>query len=77
MEGGAAIGHGFGPDPALVPRDHIIGRGFLIYWSFEGGLPDGARAAARRTDSGMHRLITSAGAFFTDTRWERTFRFIR
>ncbi|HEV8700466.1 MAG TPA: signal peptidase I [Candidatus Polarisedimenticolia bacterium] len=61
----------------LVPRDHIVGRGILIYWSFEGRRPDGAQAAGRRPDSGVHRLLTSAGAFFTDTRWERTFRFIR
>ena len=61
----------------LVPRDHIIGRGLLVYWSFQTSLPDGAQAAGRQADTGVRRLITSAGAFFTYTRWERTFRFIR
>lgn len=61
----------------LVPRDHIIGRGLLIYWSFEGADPDGARAAGRRPLTAARRLLGSAGAFFTDTRWERTGRLIR
>jgi signal peptidase I len=61
----------------LVPRDHIIGRGLLIYWSFASADRDGARAAGRRPPSTTSRLLTSAGAFFTGTRWERSGRLIR
>lgn len=61
----------------LVPRDHIIGRGLLVYWSFEGAQPEGAMAASRRPASGVRRLLGSAGAFFTGTRWERTFHLVR
>ena len=61
----------------FVPRDHIIGRGLLVYWSFEGAEPDGARAASRRPESGVRRILSSAGAIFTGTRWDRTFQSIR
>src|SRR2546425_2650346 len=61
----------------LVPRDHIIGRGLLVYWSFEGAEPDGARAASRRPESGLRRILSSAGAIFTRTRSDRTFQSIR
>jgi signal peptidase I len=61
----------------LVPRDHIIGRGLLIYWSFVSADRDGARAAGRRPLSTTSRILTSAGAFFTGTRWERSGRLIR
>jgi signal peptidase I len=60
-----------------VPRDHIIGRGLLIYWSFAGGDPGGVRAAGRRPPSPAKRLLGSAGAIFTGTRWERSGRLIR
>ena len=60
----------------LVPRDHIVGRGLLVYWSFVGADPDGARAAARRPTA-AGRLLSSAGAFFTGTRWERSGKPIR
>ena len=57
----------------LVPRDHIIGRALVIYWSFVGADPDGARAAGRQPPgSTTSRLLTSAGAVFTGTRWERS-----
>jgi len=61
----------------LVPRDHIIGRGLLVYWSFKLAEPDGARAASRHPESGMRRILSSAGAIFTGSRWDRTFRVIR
>jgi signal peptidase I len=62
----------------LVPRDHIIGRGLVIYWSFVGADPDGARAAGRRPPgSTTGRLLKSAGAVFTGTRWERSGMVIR
>jgi len=58
----------------LVPRDHILGRGLVIYWSFVLPDPDGARAAGRSPGNTAGRLLTSAGAFFTGTRWERSGR---
>ena len=61
----------------LVPRDHIVGRGLLIYWSFVGADPDGARAAGRRPLTTARRLLSSAGAIFTGTRWERSGKLIR
>jgi hypothetical protein len=64
-------------DWGLVPRDHIVGRGLLIYWSFAGADPDGARAAGRRPRTTADRLLTSAGAFFTGTRWERSGKPVR
>ena len=65
-------------DWGLVPRDHIIGRGLLIYWSFVRADRDGVRAAGRRPSlTTASRLLTSAGAFFTGTRWERSGRLIR
>ncbi len=60
-----------------VPRENIIGRALLVYWSFEGADPDGMRAAARGRVTQMNRLLTSAGAFFTGTRWSRTGHIIR
>ena len=61
----------------LVPRDHIIGRGLLVYWSFVGADPEGARAAGRRPRTAAGRLLSSAGAIFTGTRWERSGKLIR
>jgi signal peptidase I len=63
----------------FVPRDSVVGRGLLIYWSFSGGVADGtpARAAGAPARSEVGRILTSASAFFTSTRWERTFKVIR
>ena len=62
----------------LGPRDHIVGRGLLIYWSFGRPERDGAKAAGRSpARSTTTRILTSAGAFFTGTRWERSGRLIR
>jgi signal peptidase I len=60
----------------LVPRDHIVGRGLLVYWSFVFADPDGARAAERHPST-AGRLLNSAGAVFTGTRWERSGKLIR
>jgi signal peptidase I len=62
-------------DWGLVPRDHIIGRTLLVYWSFDGADSRGARAAARH--GGVGRLLTGATAFFRGTRWDRTGHLIR
>ncbi len=61
----------------FVPRENILGRGLLIYWSLAGPTQDGAQAASRQDSSGVGRLLRSAGAFFRWTRWDRTGRIIR
>lgn len=58
----------------FVPRENIIGKPFLIYWSYRASTEDltGETAGALFThffDVGEH--------FFTRTRWERTFKAIR
>ena len=59
----------------LVPRENIIGRTLLVYWSFEGVDAGGALAASR--NGGVSRLLTGATAFFRGTRWDRTGHLIR
>ena len=57
-----------------VPADYIKGRAFMVYWSFENGRETvdwpGYRGRARQLGNVMLR-------FFTNTRWERTFRIVR
>jgi len=58
----------------FVPRDNIIGKPLLIYWSYEASSED-------LTGSSVNSLLTHfvdlGEHFFTRTRWERTFRLIR
>jgi signal peptidase I len=61
----------------LVPRQNIVGRALLIYWSFDGVAPDGTLALARGSDEGLGRLFHSATAIFRLTRWERSGRLVR
>jgi len=61
----------------FVPHENIVGRGLLVYWSFADRPQDGAQAAARGETSGVGRLLSSAGAFFRWTRWNRTGQVIR
>ncbi|HLN00130.1 MAG TPA: signal peptidase I [Bryobacteraceae bacterium] len=58
----------------FVPRENIIGKPFLIYWSYRASTEDliGDSASSMVThfvDLGEH--------FFTRTRWERTFKLVR
>jgi len=57
-----------------VPGEFIKGRAFLIYWSFESEREGvdwpGYRGKARQLANVFLR-------FFTDTRWERSFRVVR
>ncbi len=55
----------FGP----VPRSTVRGRAFMVYWSFD----DEGRASAR----GLARLFYLPLHFFSETRWERQFTFVR
>lgn len=56
-----------------VPRDHIKGRAFMIYWSYDSDEPyewPGLMGKLRQ----IRRMALN---FFTKTRWERTFRVVR
>lgn len=58
----------------FVPRDNIIGKPLLIYWSYRAPSED-------LTGSSVNSLLTHfvdlGEHFFTRTRWDRTFRIIR
>lgn len=51
-----------------VPRAHIKGRPFMVYWSFAGDPPAGTTLRDR-----IRELVNVAVRFFHDTRWHRTF----
>jgi signal peptidase I len=56
-----------------VPASYVKGRALLIYWSFPTAEEQpGAQAGPR-----WRQLGRVATGFFTDTRWERTFRIVR
>jgi len=58
----------------FVPRDNIIGKPLLIYWSYQAPSED-------LTGSSVNSLVTHfidlGEHFFTRTRWDRTFKIIR
>jgi signal peptidase I len=56
----------------LVPRENIIGKPLFIYWSFDAP----TEQLISPTPSAEH-LFDVAAHFFTKTRWERTFHFVR
>ena len=58
-----------------VPEDHVKGRAFLIYWSFES---DGAEEIEWPGFWGKVKQLSQVALnFFARTRWERTFRIVR
>ena len=58
----------------FVPRDNIIGKPLVIYWSYEA-------TTEQLTDSSIGTTISHIGDvvihFFSRTRWDRTLRVIR
>ncbi len=58
----------------FVPRDNIIGKPLLIYWSYDATTNDLAGATV---GSLVEHFIDLGEHFFTRTRWPRTFRVIR
>ena len=52
-----------------VPRSHIKGRAFMVYWSFDSNPPPPDAPAIAR----VKELAGVVIHFFTRTRWERTF----
>ena len=58
----------------MLPRHLIKGRALFIYWSNGGPTDDGEW---RGLPAQVKQLTRTAAGFFTNTRWERTFRLIR
>ena len=58
----------------FVPRDYIIGKPVLIYWSYRASTED---LAGSSVNSLFNHATDLAEHFFTRTRWDRTFKLIR
>ena len=56
----------------LVPRENIIGKPLVIYWSY-----DAPTEHLLQATPGMDHMVDLALHFFTKTRWERSFRLVR
>ncbi len=58
----------------FIPRENVIGRPMFIYWSFETPPNEYLETGAgQRISIIVHKIIH----FFDETRWRRTFRFVR
>jgi signal peptidase I len=57
----------------FVPRDNIIGKPLIIYWSYNASTE--SLASSSVTNLASH-FLDLAEHFFTKTRWDRTFRLI-
>jgi signal peptidase I len=55
----------------FVPRENIIGKPLIIYWSY-----DAPTEALSNPTIGVDHLIDLLEHFFTKTRWSRTFRLV-
>jgi signal peptidase I len=58
----------------FVPRENVIGKPFLIYWSYRASTEDLTGASP---GSMLTHFVDLGEHFFTRTRWERTFRPVR
>ena len=56
----------------FVPRENIIGKPLIIYWSY-----DAPTEALASPTIGLDHLLDIAEHFFVKTRWRRTFKLIR
>jgi signal peptidase I len=54
----------------LVPRENIVGKPLIVYWSFEASTDD-------LTSYSAHHILDVATHFFTKTRWDRFFLLVR
>ena len=57
----------------FVPRSSIAGRGWIIYWSYEAPRYDPNRSMVGKAWD----MVSVFPNFFTKTRWERTFQWVR
>jgi signal peptidase I len=55
----------------FVPRENIIGKPLIIYWSY-----DAPTEALSNPTIGVDHLVDLLEHFFTKTRWSRTFRLV-
>lgn len=58
----------------FIPRDNVIGKPFLIYWSYRASTEE---LTGQTADSILTHAIDLAEHFFTRTRWDRTFKVVR
>ena len=58
----------------FVPRENIVGRPLLIYWSVADPSPD--EDEENSADGKLSRLAYSVSHFFRGTRWNRAFRLV-
>jgi signal peptidase I len=58
----------------FVPRENIVGKPFLIYWSYRASTED---LTGESTGSLFRHFVDLGEHFFTRTRWERTFKLMR
>ncbi len=54
----------------LVPRENIMGKPTIIFWSYDAPTDD-------LKDYSIHHMLDLAQHFFTKTRWDRTLRLVR
>jgi len=57
----------------FIPRENIIGKPFVIYWSYRASTEDLIGSSA---GSMLAHFIDLGEHFFTRTRWERTFKLV-
>jgi len=57
----------------FVPRENIIGKPLIIYWSYDANTES---LASSSVNTLIHHFIDLGEHFFTKTRWNRTFRLI-
>jgi signal peptidase I len=53
----------------LVPRDNIVGKPLVIFWSYDAPTDD-------LKDYNLHHVVDLATHFFSKTRWNRTLKLI-
>jgi signal peptidase I len=58
----------------FIPRDNIVGKPFLIYWSYRASTED---LTGETAGSVLTHAIDLAEHFFSRTRWDRTFKVVR
>ena len=58
----------------FIPRDNIIGKPFLLYWSYRATTEE---LTGETAGSIVTHAVDLAQHFFTRTRWDRTFKLVR
>jgi signal peptidase I len=58
----------------FIPRDNIIGKPFLIYWSYRASTEE---LTGETAGSILIHAVDLAQHFFTRTRWDRTLKVVR